>query len=132
MAQSPHSGFDTTDIGADELIGTDDTSSEDEENSRERSASHQESSLAEPLLNGLDGDLRGETESGDAQVGSAVTGNSIVKSRDPKYWIPRVVLTSDILFGIASGTTIKFFPLFFRYESGMTPAQVNWIYVISP
>uniref|UniRef100_A0A7S2S739 Major facilitator superfamily (MFS) profile domain-containing protein n=1 Tax=Mucochytrium quahogii TaxID=96639 RepID=A0A7S2S739_9STRA len=49
-----------------------------------------------------------------------------------KYRIPRIVLMSDVFFGLASGMTIKFFPLFFKEEVQMSPASVNWIYVVSP
>jgi len=49
-----------------------------------------------------------------------------------KYIIPRVVLSSDILFGLANGMTIKFFPLFFKNECGMSPASVSFVYVCSP
>jgi len=54
------------------------------------------------------------------------------KLRGAKYYIPRMVLASDIMFGLASGMTIKFFPLFFKEETGLSPAEVNLIYVVAP
>ncbi|GBG24664.1 Hypothetical Protein FCC1311_008822 [Hondaea fermentalgiana] len=60
-------------------------------------------------------------------------GSSTAASlRGAKFWIPRITLACDVSFGLASGMTIKFFPLFFKEETGMSPGQVNAIYVISP
>lgn len=52
--------------------------------------------------------------------------------RRAKKFIPYIVLASDITFGIASGMTIKFFPLFFKEETGLSPASVNLIFVATP
>lgn len=45
------------------------------------------------------------------------------------YWIPRIVVGSDLLVGFASGMTVKFFPLFFKEESLMSPIEVSAVYV---
>merc|ERR1711957_861365 len=47
-------------------------------------------------------------------------------------WVPWIVGLSDIVLGLASGMTIKFFPLFFQNEAHLSPMAVNAIYVISP
>ena len=41
------------------------------------------------------------------------------RSRD--RWIPAIVVTSDIIMALASGMTIKFFPLFFQLQTKMQP-----------
>ena len=46
--------------------------------------------------------------------------------------IPYINFASQVIFGVASGMTVKFFPLFFKDEVGMTPSQVQLIYVIIP
>lgn len=47
-------------------------------------------------------------------------------------WIPGTVILSDVIGGLASGMTIKFFPLFFENESHMSPVLVSVIFCISP
>lgn len=47
-------------------------------------------------------------------------------------WIPFIITSSDILYGIASGMTIKFFPLFFEFKSNMHPTSVSLIFVLAP
>ena len=39
--------------------------------------------------------------------------------------IPWVILASDIIIGLGSGMTIKFFPLFFKNEVELSPSSVN-------
>lgn len=46
----------------------------------------------------------------------------------PRY-IPHLLCLTDIIFGIASGMTIKFFPLFFRKEVGLSPVNICLIYI---
>jgi MFS family permease len=46
--------------------------------------------------------------------------------------IPYINFASQLIFGIASGMTVKFFPLFFKDEVNMSPSQVQLIYVIVP
>ena len=40
------------------------------------------------------------------------------------------MITSDIILAVASGMTIKFFPLFFQNEVRLDPVLVNLIYVL--
>jgi hypothetical protein len=47
-------------------------------------------------------------------------------------WVPRVILAGDLVISVASGMTIKFFPLFFQKETSLTPLQTNLIYVVNP
>jgi MFS family permease len=49
-----------------------------------------------------------------------------------RKFIPYINFASQLIFGIASGMTIKFFPLFFKDEVNMSPSQVQLIYVIVP
>jgi len=39
--------------------------------------------------------------------------------------IPYVMICSDIIIGLGSGMTIKFFPLFFKNEVLLSPSEVN-------
>ena len=43
------------------------------------------------------------------------------------YWVPRILVATDMTAGFASGMTIKFFPLFFKEESLMSPIEVSFV-----
>jgi predicted MFS family arabinose efflux permease len=45
--------------------------------------------------------------------------------------IPYLTLYFDTISGIASGMSIKFFPLFFQQEVGYTPTEVQIVYAVS-
>ena len=47
-----------------------------------------------------------------------------------KRAVPFVIVTSDFTMGVASGMTIRFFPLFFQHEVGLSPVMVNAIYAV--
>eukprot|EP00475_Leptophrys_vorax_P030614 TRINITY_DN4602_c0_g1_i2.p1 TRINITY_DN4602_c0_g1~~TRINITY_DN4602_c0_g1_i2.p1 ORF type:complete len:456 (+),score=111.65 TRINITY_DN4602_c0_g1_i2:641-2008(+) len=47
-------------------------------------------------------------------------------------WIPGIVAFSNFIAGLASGMTIKFFPLFFENQCKLSPTFVSSIFVISP
>ena len=47
-------------------------------------------------------------------------------------FIPIVLCLQSCVFAIGSGMTVKFFPLFFKEEVGMSPSQVQVIYVAVP
>jgi MFS family permease len=49
-----------------------------------------------------------------------------------QQWIPYLVFISGLISSLGSGMTVKFFPLFFKDEVGMTPSQVQLIYVLVP
>ena len=51
---------------------------------------------------------------------------------EASVWVPRVCCTADMMFGIASGMTIKFFPLFFKEETKLVPSRVNIIFLVTP
>ena len=44
--------------------------------------------------------------------------------------VPYVIVASDFTMGVASGMTIRFFPLFFQHEVGLSPVRVNAIYAV--
>jgi MFS family permease len=48
------------------------------------------------------------------------------------HHIPYLCTSADIVFGLASGMTIKFFPLFFKDEVSLSPVQVNMIFCATP
>jgi len=43
--------------------------------------------------------------------------------------VPYIIVTSDVLMGLGSGMTIKFFPLFFKNEAKLSPVTTLLIYV---
>lgn len=72
---------------------------------------------------------------GDAQLhGIQSAETEYVPIGEPKAskWIPAIAAVSDCIAGLASGMTIKFFPLFFENESNLHPITVNIIYTITP
>jgi len=62
-----------------------------------------------------------------------VVENSMVAGSWVKYGnlVPYIMLTSDIVKSLAAGMTIKFFPLFFKNETHLLPAEVNAILAVT-
>lgn len=46
--------------------------------------------------------------------------------------VPYIMFASSVLCALGSGMTIKFFPLFFKDTLNLTPASVQFIYVLVP
>mmetsp|Transcript_19926 Transcript_19926/g.35549 ORF Transcript_19926/g.35549 Transcript_19926/m.35549 type:complete len:510 (+) Transcript_19926:64-1593(+) len=67
----------------------------------------------------------------DTSVGSQAVGGVLDSSVRAKR-VPYVTIFADVLSGFGSGMTIKFFPLFFKNNLGLSPIQVNSIYVGLP
>jgi MFS family permease len=49
-----------------------------------------------------------------------------------KNYVPSVIVATDICFALASGISVKFFPLFFMQTYNLSPMMVSLIYVLSP
>jgi MFS family permease len=47
-------------------------------------------------------------------------------------WIPYIIFGQGLIFALGSGMTVKFFPLFFKDEVGMSPSQVQIVYCLVP
>lgn len=45
--------------------------------------------------------------------------------------IPSILFLSSLITALGSGASVKFFPLFFK-DAGLSPQQVQWIFVFSP
>jgi len=60
------------------------------------------------------------------------TYDDVLDSSERARRVPYVTIVADILSGFGSGMTIKFFPLFFKNELGLSPISVNSIYVALP
>jgi len=60
------------------------------------------------------------------------TYDGVLDSSERARRVPYVTIVADILSGFGSGMTIKFFPLFFKNELGLSPISVNSIYVALP
>ena len=78
------------------------------------------SSYAERLLQ--------ETESSNQVIDDV--GTQQLKRR--RRWIPIIMSLSGFIMAMGSGMTVKFFPLFFKDEVGMSPTQVQLVYVAVP
>lgn len=73
---------------------------------------------------------------GDAEESSPSSPETSSSSQTPlqkrQEWIPYLVFISGLISSLGSGMTVKFFPLFFKDEVGMTPSQVQVIYCLVP
>jgi len=49
-----------------------------------------------------------------------------------KRAVPKLIATSDLITGLASGMSISYFPIFFSYNLGLTPVFVQLLYVLHP
>ncbi|KAL0019911.1 hypothetical protein WJX77_007083 [Trebouxia sp. C0004] len=46
--------------------------------------------------------------------------------------VPYLLATSDLVFGLATGMTIKFFPIFFLKQVGLAPIATNFVMAATP
>ncbi len=46
--------------------------------------------------------------------------------------VPYLLATSDLLFGLATGMTLKFFPIFFLKQVGLAPVATNFVMAATP
>lgn len=49
-----------------------------------------------------------------------------------RVYIPVILTLSDVLYGLASGMTIKFFPLFFKDVVRLSPAFLHFVLAGQP
>ena len=70
----------------------------------------------------------GVTTTAEAAADDAATQTT----RRRAWLVPRVLFASNLMLGLASGMTIKFFPLFFKNECLMSPVGVQAIYTGVP
>jgi MFS family permease len=61
----------------------------------------------------------------------ADSGDGTTLQRRQK-WIPFIIFVQSTILAVGSGMTIKFFPLFFKDDVGMSPSQVQVIYCLVP
>jgi MFS family permease len=47
-------------------------------------------------------------------------------------YLPSIIVLTDVCFGLASGMSVRFFPLFFMDTYNLSPMAVSGIYVLSP
>ena len=59
-------------------------------------------------------------------------GGEAAAARRRAWLVPRILFASNLMFGVASGMTIKFFPLFFKNKCGMSPVAVQAVYTGVP
>jgi len=74
------------------------------------------------------------SEDGRANDGEEEESDSPEDSRmkERRKWIPYIMFASNLIFAIGSGMTVKFFPLFFKDVVGMSPTEVQCVYLIVP
>ena len=64
---------------------------------------------------------------------AGATADAVGPASHSHVWlVPYILFSSSVLLGLASGMTIKFFPLFFKNECGMSPVAVQLIYAVLP
>ena len=71
----------------------------------------------------------------DEEVGPSFSGvNEEASSRlvERRKWIPYILFCGGLTVALSSGMTVKFFPLFFKDDVGLSPTQVQTIYAILP
>jgi MFS family permease len=64
--------------------------------------------------------------------GQSTPDSDLTPLQKRQKWIPYIVFSQGLIFAVGSGMTVKFFPLFFKDEVGMSPSQVQMIYCIVP
>lgn len=55
-----------------------------------------------------------------------------VRSRYLSFVVPATIAFGDIITGLASGMTIKFFPIYFMNDLSMKPVALSLLYTITP
>ena len=79
---------------------------------------------------GSSSDWTDDLEDGSSSSDSSSSSRTPLQKR--QEWIPYLVFLSGLISALGSGMTVKFFPLFFKDEVGMTPSQVQIIYCLVP
>ena len=73
-----------------------------------------------------------ETNNNNAAPSSTNNTPSLTPLEKRQLWIPYIVFAQGLIFALGSGMTVKFFPLFFKDQVGMSPSQVQIIYTLVP
>ena len=64
---------------------------------------------------------------------ACINTNHLSPFQAERAWmVPYIIFIHSLVFALGSGMTVKFFPLFFKDEVGMSPSQVQIIYLILP
>jgi len=73
-----------------------------------------------------------KADSEDASKNDTLNDQYSENLKNRRKLIPMFLCFQSCIFALGSGMTVKFFPLFFKEEVGMTPSQVQFIYVLVP
>jgi len=74
----------------------------------------------------------------EALLSSHAEGEGMDYKKTARSWtsvsflVPAVLLTSDAVFGLAAGMTVKFFPLFFKEKVALSPGVTNVVMAAIP
>uniref|UniRef100_A0A7R9WYF0 Major facilitator superfamily (MFS) profile domain-containing protein n=1 Tax=Craspedostauros australis TaxID=1486917 RepID=A0A7R9WYF0_9STRA len=71
-------------------------------------------------------------EDADADNADVPRSETTSALRKWQRWIPYIIFAQSLVMAIGSGMTVKFFPLFFKDEVGMSPSHVQIIYACVP
>ena len=86
-----------------------------------------------PAADSAAADPAGATDGATDGATAGATADAVRPASHPHVWlVPYILFGSSVLLGLASGMTIKFFPLFFKNECGMSPVAVQVIYAVLP
>jgi MFS family permease len=92
--------------------------------------------LHEPLIDGGDTGLppfrSGDSGDNDIPAKEEDDDDSKFSLHPRAHYVPYIVFISGLIVALASGMTIKYFPLYFKNTLGMPPAAVQCIYVAVP
>lgn len=105
----------------------DDDDEEEEEGAEEHQQQQQQPMNGEAAENGegVSTDVVPEDETDEVE-------EELTPLQKRQQWIPYIIFAQDLVTSLGSGMTIKFFPLFFKDEIGMTPSQVQIIFCVAP
>ena len=74
----------------------------------------------------------GLVNGGEATTTDQEADDALDTLQQRRKWIPYILFFSSLTIAFGSGMTVKFFPLFFKDDVGLSPTQVQIIYVIVP
>ena len=131
QASGEQNGTDTDDTETVPLVSTDGSEASNNKNNGPNSSCDVEVQQNGSSTNNdnNNNDTDNTAEAGEDDPAAAAANESLKKRRK---WIPYILFMSSLVISLGSGMTVKFFPLFFKDDVGMSPTQVQIIYLIVP
>jgi MFS family permease len=107
-------------------------SNDEEDNSNDEEEEDEGSEMERQALAAAAATANLNNANNDNVIATAAAAATSLTLKKRQEWIPYIVFISGLISSLGSGMTVKFFPLFFKDEVGMTPSQVQIIYVLVP